>query len=33
MGIVRALVQHQLGGRLQVHKSVKGFHISLEAAC
>ena len=31
MGIVRDLVHHKMGGRLEVHRPAKGVHISIEA--
>jgi signal transduction histidine kinase len=33
MGIVRELVQHKLGGRMEVHRPAKGVHISIETPC
>ena len=31
MGIVRDLVHHKMGGRMEVHRPAKGVHISIEA--
>lgn len=33
MGIVRDLVHHKMGGRLEVHRPANGVHISIETAC
>jgi signal transduction histidine kinase len=33
MGIVRDLVHHTMGGRLEVHRPARGVHISIEAGC
>jgi signal transduction histidine kinase len=33
MGIARDLVQHKLGGRMEVHRPANGVHISIEACC
>jgi signal transduction histidine kinase len=33
MGIVRDLVHHKMGGRLEVHRPASGVHISIETAC
>ena len=33
MGIVRDLVQQQLGGHIDVHRPAKGVHISIETPC
>ena len=33
MSIARDLIQHKMGGRMEVHRPVKGVHISIEANC
>ncbi|NVO06960.1 MAG: ATP-binding protein [Rhodoferax sp.] len=33
LAVVHDLVQHRMGGRLELHRPAKGFHLSLEATC